>query len=255
MSLIHEALKRVETHKAPSDAPGPGGPPQPGQTGAGSTLRAAPTVPHPLPLDPTGPSSAARRLLFARSPIAMALGMAIAIGASLMAVTVVQRDLTPPPTAPVATRARPAAGAQTPAEAFVQVAAQAPAVAPIEAPVQVNPGSPPAQQAAAPEASTPPTSAPAADPSPLSPLAEAELSLPAPELEPAPVCPALRPSDVAAKFKVSGIMSGPTGGAALINGRMVNVGQEIDGARLVATTANTIQLEIEGERFSLGIQP
>jgi hypothetical protein len=63
------------------------------------------------------------------------------------------------------------------------------------------------------------------------------------------------PPAAAARFKVSGIMSGPTGGAALINGRMIYVGQEIEGARLVRTTANTVVMEMEGVRFTLGINP
>lgn len=55
-------------------------------------------------------------------------------------------------------------------------------------------------------------------------------------------------------FKVSAIMSGPDGGAALVNGRMVYVGQTVDGARLVGVSSNSVQLLVGDKQVTVGLQ-
>lgn len=54
-------------------------------------------------------------------------------------------------------------------------------------------------------------------------------------------------------LKLSGIMAGPSGEAALINGRMVRVGEEIEGVKLESIENQTAHLSFEGETFTLGI--
>ena len=48
-------------------------------------------------------------------------------------------------------------------------------------------------------------------------------------------------------------MAGPTGEAALINGRMVRVGESIEGVTLESIENQTANLSFEGETFSLGL--
>ena len=261
MSLIHEALKRVQTNKTPVDIPGPvemstSDAPAPAASRNGSVSPYAPQgsagsspggrpgpVPPPWltaggpampPLVPPPPPSGPSRILFSKSPIILALGLAIAIGSTLMMMSVVQREMGLPSVAPAGTPARPATPPPkaSPAKATPRPSAQAAPAAPVVMQITESPAPAPAPAAAS-----------------LLPLAE---TTPPPQEKAAPAR-SNNPPAAAARFRVSGIMSGPTGGAALINGRMIYVGQEIDGARLVRTTANTVVMETEGVRFTLGI--
>ncbi|MCJ7544926.1 MAG: hypothetical protein MUP47_10275 [Phycisphaerae bacterium] len=242
MSLIHEALKRVEAQKAPNGPAPPLVAGEPTKTSAVPPLRVASGPSGP----PAPPAPSLSRALFTKSPIAMALGMAVAISATVMAMRIVQRDMAVPPISVLS----PAPKRPSP------VAAQPPK------PASVSLAQPTTQPTAAPKVSAPPSPAPAvatlapavATPAP-PPVAVATPSPPVSPEEPPLAHPVARQPAAASKFKVNGIMSGPTGGAALINGRMVYVGQEVDGARLVAMTANSVELEIEGVRVTMGIQP
>jgi type II secretory pathway component PulC len=71
-------------------------------------------------------------------------------------------------------------------------------------------------------------------------------------------CPPPAEAPVIAKkprpaLKLSGIMAGPTGEVALINGRMVRVGESIEGVTLESIENQTANLSFEGETFSLGL--
>lgn len=242
MSLIHEALKRVEADK--------GQPPRlvlscpPGVPGASPGRPAAPPMPAIAAL--AEPAARPRkRLWFRRSPTTMVLGIAVLIMISLLGVFfVIHRGLPVPSTAaakgPEAPKGQMSIQA-TPAE----VGAAAPASPP--AATQAPTPTPPAAAAAE---GAPARAAAAAPKAPAAAATEAiEEERPAGPARPG------HPPAAAAKLKVTGIMCGPTGGAALINGRLVHVGQEIEGAKLVGTSTNTVELEMEGVRFSLGIQP
>jgi len=52
-------------------------------------------------------------------------------------------------------------------------------------------------------------------------------------------------------YTLSGIMHGPAGNMALINGRLVRKGQSIGNARLVEITEYTVLLEVDGKQFTL----
>jgi hypothetical protein len=240
MSLIHEALKRVEANKAPTDPASPILEVQASRLSPVPQLRVASPSPMPLvPPPPPAPPGGWWRLLFVKSPIAMALAMAAAVGATMTAMSIVQRDMTALPTAVVPTAVRQA----SPAAAKHPKPARPAAAQPTRQPAR--PPKPPAAQRPAPVVETP-SAAPAAVTPPASP---------APHEAPSPPVAATVAPTPASRFKVTGIMSGPMGGAALINGRLIYVGQEVDGARLVSITANTVELEVAGVRFTLGIQP
>jgi hypothetical protein len=268
MSLIHEALKRVQTNKPPAEMPGPvelstsdaTAPPAPPEgsvspyapqspTGSPQAARPGPVPPPwltmghsaPPPLVPPPAPSGPSRILFSRSPIFLALGLAVAVGATLIMMSIVQREMGLPAAASAGSRAKPAAQATTPP----QKAAAAKAVAQESV-----------RAATAPPAVVQMTETPAATSAPAAPALLSVLPPPAPvPEEKTPPARSNNPPAAAARFRVSGIMSGPTGGAALINGRMIYVGQEIDGARLVRTTANTVMMEMDGVQFTLGISP
>jgi len=67
---------------------------------------------------------------------------------------------------------------------------------------------------------------------------------PQPTPPPAPK-PKLRESD----FKLSGIMRGPDGTVAIINGRYVRVGQTVSGAKVVNIGHHSVELEADGQRL------
>jgi hypothetical protein len=71
---------------------------------------------------------------------------------------------------------------------------------------------------------------------------------------PASAAPAGSPASMPAGgggFRLSGIMSGPGSDAALINGQMVEVGQTIDGAKLVRVLGQAVELQVGERRFIL----
>ena len=53
------------------------------------------------------------------------------------------------------------------------------------------------------------------------------------------------------RFKLSAVVQGPEGGTAIINGRFVRIGEEIDSAKIISIGRYTVELEYEGERFTL----
>jgi hypothetical protein len=56
-----------------------------------------------------------------------------------------------------------------------------------------------------------------------------------------------------ADFKLTGVLRGPDGATAIINGNFYSVGQTIDGAKVTRIGRYTVDLEIEGRRISLGM--
>jgi len=54
-------------------------------------------------------------------------------------------------------------------------------------------------------------------------------------------------------LKISSIMSGPSGGLAIINGRPVREGDSVAGAKVVRIRARTVEVEIDGRRATLGM--
>ena len=66
-----------------------------------------------------------------------------------------------------------------------------------------------------------------------------------------PASPA--PPDDAAKFHVTSIAVSPQSSTAVINGHIVTVGDTVDGARVVAITARTVELIVAGRRATLNL--
>ena len=91
---------------------------------------------------------------------------------------------------------------------------------------------------------------------PPAPQAVADLA-PAPVARTAPVA-ANRPlADSgpvdASKYTVTTIMATPRGARAVINGRVVGVGQEVDQATVVAIESHEVELEIAGRHVKIGL--
>jgi len=79
----------------------------------------------------------------------------------------------------------------------------------------------------------------------------------APAEQPAPPKPA-EPARPAArvdssKWQLSGIINGPEGAAAFINGKMATVGMEVDGARVVQITRYGVVLDVGGQKVTIGM--
>ena len=55
------------------------------------------------------------------------------------------------------------------------------------------------------------------------------------------------------QFKVSGIMSGPKGSTAIINGCLLQIGERVGQARVVKITNSAVELEIYGRRVTVGM--
>jgi len=66
-----------------------------------------------------------------------------------------------------------------------------------------------------------------------------------------PVAP--RPAVDVSQYKVTGIMSGPSGSTAIINGQLYTAGQKIGQARVVKITRYSVVLEIGGRRVTVGM--
>jgi len=65
--------------------------------------------------------------------------------------------------------------------------------------------------------------------------------------------PATQPVIDMSQFKVSGIMSGPRGSTAIINGRLLQVGEKVGKAKVVKITNSAVELEIYGRRVTVGM--
>jgi len=104
-------------------------------------------------------------------------------------------------------------------------------------------------EAAAPEPSGPRTVPKVVEPTPAAPeMPEPKPAPPQAEPKPAP----LPPVDTSG-FKVSSIVSGPQGGAAIINGRPVRVGDTVGGAKVIKITPRSVEVEIDGRRATLAL--
>jgi hypothetical protein len=78
---------------------------------------------------------------------------------------------------------------------------------------------------------------PAGPPPPAAPQAA-----PAPQA-PKPAAPAFDPS----RYKLGGVVLGEEGETAILNGRLVQVGDTVDGAKVVKIAAKAVHLEIAGQ--------
>ncbi|WP_428606237.1 hypothetical protein [Sedimenticola sp.] len=56
-------------------------------------------------------------------------------------------------------------------------------------------------------------------------------------------------------LRLSGIFSGPNGKSAVINGHRLRVGDQIDGARLVAIHSHAIELDMAGDIIKIELLP
>jgi len=63
--------------------------------------------------------------------------------------------------------------------------------------------------------------------------------------------PAAKPGPNPAKFQLTGIMEGPQGATAIINGFFVTVGQTVDNAKVVEIGSHVVVLEADGVRTRL----
>lgn len=57
--------------------------------------------------------------------------------------------------------------------------------------------------------------------------------------------------DPIARFKLSGVMQGPDGGMAIINGQFIRIGGKIDDAEVISIGRYMVELEYKGDRFRL----
>ncbi|MCX5670065.1 MAG: hypothetical protein NTU94_01925 [Planctomycetota bacterium] len=96
----------------------------------------------------------------------------------------------------------------------------------------------------------PPSPPPAASPPEPAPASAAPTGAPrANRRETAePVVPLL---DLQQKFRLTSLAVGRKTPTAIINGRVVTVGDELEGAKVVAITASTVDLDIAGRRLIL----
>jgi hypothetical protein len=63
----------------------------------------------------------------------------------------------------------------------------------------------------------------------------------------------VRHREIPPGFELSGILGGPTGNWAIINGKMVGAGHTVNGARVVRIGADKAEMELDGEHFILGV--
>ena len=108
-----------------------------------------------------------------------------------------------------------------------------------------------AESPAPPERAPAPPAAPAVGPAGTGPARDAQ----APPHEP-PATPKEKPEDPAPppatpKFQVTSIAASATHSAAVINGHIVTVGDTIEGAKVVAITPQTVVLDVAGRRVTL----
>jgi len=69
----------------------------------------------------------------------------------------------------------------------------------------------------------------------------------------APVAAVARPQPSTPKLKLSGILRGLDGSTAIINGRFLKVGDQIDGAKVVKISKYTVTLELAGREVTVGM--
>ena len=156
------------------------------------------------------------------------------------------RPVTPKPTPAEATTTKPARKPVMPrvASAVGELLARAKRLAPTALP---------ATQPSPPRPKPTPKPAPAVKPpSPPKPAPIKIVAGPRQPVRSARPTPPRRKTKVnPGRFRLSAIMRGPGGGAALINGFMLRVGQEIDGAKIVRIDQYSVELELDGQRFTI----
>lgn len=257
MSLINEALKRAETDKLRNS-------PYFNNLTVLPPVDAAddefPPPPRPAFHEPR------RRGLPVVSAIAGAMIFAGLIGGGYVYLRL--RGQTAPQTVVAAKPPTPAAlpkgaaAAPTPREvsppaelAFARTLASVQYYQPPPKPTAPPPAAPAAAEAPAVPATPQAPPAPAANP----PAAAAGPVKPAAArpVQPAPTT-AVRPPRQASsadaarrRFRLSAVMSGPAGHAALINGELLREGQTIEGAEVLHIGPHHAELELDGQRFTV----
>ena len=219
MSLINEALKRAEAEK--------------NRSGCGQEYQ-----PPPIPDEPSArPANRRPR----RSARAVALGCVAAAVAALGAW--VMLDHGSPRPAPHAASAdtarapRPRSRLERPVLARAEKTDPRPRTKPALA------GTPKAMKH---------HSASPRNPSRAGPVRPAAQTRPAAAAAPVKPQPdKATPPPPAPEFKLTGVLLGPGGGTAIINGRFMKVGDTIEGARVVKITKHAVTLELGARRITL----
>lgn len=80
---------------------------------------------------------------------------------------------------------------------------------------------------------------------------EAQFGIEEMPLPPAVMAP--RPLTAIPNFSLSGVVVSSPDSYCLINGKVVKVGEEIDGARLIAVSPSLVTLEYEGKQVQLAV--
>jgi hypothetical protein len=90
-------------------------------------------------------------------------------------------------------------------------------------------------------------------------VAKADAPAASPASAPAPTTsPATRPADPAfhtapGGYSLGAIMRGPNGSLAIINGKPVGEGATVRGAKVIRIQPLSVELELDGQRFTLGL--
>ena len=111
---------------------------------------------------------------------------------------------------------------------------------------------PPARPALPVEPAAPaaPANPPAPAAGPVQPVAARPVP-PAPAMVARPPRQPSSPAAVKRRFRVTAIVGGPTGYAALINGELLREGQTIEGAEVLHIGPHHAELELDGQRFTV----
>jgi hypothetical protein len=255
VSLINEALKKAETEKQERGQTVPAGRP----IDSGTMLDVKP-MPSSRPWGlygllavlVLGGGGAAYWMWFVDTPQVVTAGAAsteqaeASLPSNQSAKSTIAAAPAKPASAPVQVvqnTAKPSAKTESPSQAPASVQAE-----PTPAPKEVTNGVPtelamttnpaavspvPVSPEPRPEKPTPPAAA-------VQPKAVARVTTEEPRIDPS-------------QFKVSTIMATPNGARAVINGRVVGVGQEVDRATVIAIDARDVELEISGRRVKVGL--
>lgn len=287
MSLINDALKRAETDKLEklSAADKTGDPPAENGTVFGTEVR-SPEPSEPGPPDQTPPTVSSGRLRRGPSPRVLLAVVLMLAAAGLAAYTFwMPKSSTTPKKAtagtgrPKVTRTRPAPKTSKP-KAAVTGRPRGEATRPRSRSGNRGPAvrgdEPPATHSALKAAlagarsvlskirlvaphtgGKDPTTSPADTEETKGPATRPRTGgktagPPAARVVPArPAAP--RPAIEVSQYKVTGIMFGPSGSTAIINGQLYTAGQKIGQARIVEITRYSVVLEIGGRRVTIGI--
>jgi len=229
VSLINEALKRAQAEKSGTPLP-----------------EAVPIAPPPQ--RPPGPSRAAGRLL-------AGLVAVLLLGGGILTWRLL--GVARPPAAPAVA----SAGAITPGE---PPQARSEAEETVRRNIRVmrvytppEPGDAPAPPPAIPADSTAAegkTSAPPPSPAtqPASQATPREAPPKATNQPASAPAKAAAPAFDPARYKLGGVVLGDYGGSAILNDRVVQVGDSLDGAKVVKITARAVHLEFGGQVFIVG---